>query len=103
MEKKTTETKEPPRCYICLDNDLKEGKLPVRDCACRGDDAGYAHMSCLVEYAINKNEQDEQQNMIKHGCFVDAYELMKPWVCCQQCIKEHCNEVSIELVTHFLL
>merc|ERR1711969_75841 len=39
----------PPEavCIICLDH----GDEPLlRDCACRGPTAGYAHMSCLVRY-----------------------------------------------------
>lgn len=31
-------------CWICLDGDPDcEGKPIVRDCSCRGDDAGFAH------------------------------------------------------------
>ena len=45
-------------CWICLEegND-GEGKPPVCDCSCRGDAAGYAHNSCIVEYAKVKSKQ----------------------------------------------
>ena len=40
-------------CYICLDEGPDEaGKPLVRDCSCRGDTAGFAHLSCIIEYAV---------------------------------------------------
>ena len=40
-----------PLCYTCLDGGNEtEGPLR-RDCACHGDNVGYAHLSCLVQYA----------------------------------------------------
>ena len=54
----TSEPRLPPSgaaCWICLDGDPDEaGKPIVRDCSCRGDDAGFAHLSCLVKYAEGK-------------------------------------------------
>jgi hypothetical protein len=39
-------------CYLCLDGDLDETGQPLRrDCACRGTDAGFVHLSCLTNYA----------------------------------------------------
>jgi hypothetical protein len=41
-------------CYICLGGGCnKEGKPLVRDCSCRGD-AGSAHLSCIVHYAMQQ-------------------------------------------------
>ena len=56
-------------CWICLEegND-GEGKPPVRDCSCRGDAAGYAHNSCIVEYAKVKNKQAKNDAALsEHG------------------------------------
>ena len=43
---------EPPAsavCYLCL----SRGDEPlVRNCACRGSDAGFAHATCLIDYAV---------------------------------------------------
>jgi hypothetical protein len=45
-------------CYICLDEGCDdEGKPLVRDCSCRGS-TGFAHLSCIVEYAKQKSQQD---------------------------------------------
>ena len=47
-----------PSCWICLcDEPDDTGLLPVRDCSCRGDSAGYAHLSCLVKYAQTKSTE----------------------------------------------
>ena len=44
-----------PSCWICLcDGPDENGQIPRRDCSCRGIDSGYAHLSCLVEYAKQK-------------------------------------------------
>lgn len=41
-----------PPCWICLDNDADPAGHgpPRRDCSCRGT-SGYAHISCLIDYA----------------------------------------------------
>ena len=45
-------------CYLCLDGGLDEADQQVRrDCACRGTDAGFVHLSCLTNYAAAKSEQ----------------------------------------------
>ena len=40
---------EGPLCFICLDGSNDTDGPLRRDCVCRGDDAGYAHLKCLVE------------------------------------------------------
>ena len=35
-------------CYICMEIVDAEGEGCVRGCACRGDSAGFAHLSCLI-------------------------------------------------------
>ena len=41
-----------PRCWICTEgaSRTRRGRL-WRSCACRGPDAGFAHLHCLVEAA----------------------------------------------------
>ena len=42
-------------CYLCLYGGHDEAGQPLRrDCACRGSDAGFVHLSCLTDYASNK-------------------------------------------------
>ena len=42
-------------CFICLDGSNDTDGPLRRDCVCRGDDAGYAHLKCLVEYAKSES------------------------------------------------
>jgi E3 ubiquitin-protein ligase DOA10 len=60
-------------CYLCLDGGVDdEDGLPLqRDCACRGSDAGFVHLSCLTKYAETKCQQT---------CDVD--EFRDPWLNC---------------------
>lgn len=37
-----------PTCWICLDGESSDLGPLRRDCSCRGTDAGYAHLECLV-------------------------------------------------------
>jgi hypothetical protein len=52
------EDREEAVCYLCLDCDLDDDSKPLRrDCACRGTDAGFVHLSCLANYAATKSKQ----------------------------------------------
>ena len=66
--KKKEETSEgetnKPECWICLDDGPDEnGGMPRRDCSCRGDAAGFAHLLCLQEYARQKEGVDLFENI----------------------------------------
>jgi hypothetical protein len=77
-------------CYLCLDGGLLE---PLRrDCACRGTDAGFVHMSCLAGYAEIKCVQAS-----------DMKEFRKPWRDCPSCHQEYQNELAVDIATEFVL
>ena len=49
-----------PSCWICLGEGPDElGNPLIRDCSCRGSDAGFAHRACIVQYATMKFEDSE--------------------------------------------
>ena len=78
-------------CYLCLDT----GSEPLRrDCACRGTDAGFVHLSCLAKYASSKSERLD-------GC--DAYEFTNPWTACLNCHQSYQNELRIDIANEFVL
>ncbi len=79
-------------CWICLDGGSDAlGKPVVRDCACRGNDAGFAHMSCIIEYAQKKSEQAETSN-----------EFGTPWEKCPNCTQYYQNNLMIHLSDAFV-
>lgn len=45
-------------CFICKED---EAEGLVRDCACRGDAAGIAHLSCLVRLAQHAHDENHHQ------------------------------------------
>jgi hypothetical protein len=63
-------------CWICLDDGADHcGKPPVRDCSCRGDDAGFVHISCLVDYAgRNTREFDDASVDFGSDPFLNDFE-----------------------------
>lgn len=84
-------------CWICLDGDPDDGGKPiVRDCSCRGDDAGFAHISCLVNYARGKTlemmdaptQSDQNYN--------------EPWTTCPNCRREYQRRVAIDMANALL-
>ena len=79
-------------CWICLEegND-GEGKPPVRDCSCRGDAAGYAHISCIVEYAKVKSKQAKN----------DA-DFERAWHICPNCNQQYQNQHRLDLASAFV-
>jgi len=79
-------------CYFCLDGDLDDdGQLLRRDCACRGTDAGFVHLSCLTKYAATKSKQ--ANGMI---------EFRKPWRLCPGCHQEYQNELAVDIASEFV-
>ena len=61
-------------CYLCLDGDAQSPL--VRNCACRGSDAGYVHMNCLIQAARHEP---------------------RSWYLCSLCKQEYYGEVRLAL------
>ena len=62
-------------CYLCLDGGADETSQSLRrDCACRGTDAGFVHLSCLAKYAATKSKQARGMNAFRD-----------PWKVCPNC------------------
>jgi hypothetical protein len=79
-------------CYLCLDGGLDDAGQPLRrDCACRGTDAGFVHLSCLTNYAETKSKQALYMN-----------EFINPWRECPGCHQYYQNELSINIATNFV-
>jgi hypothetical protein len=79
-------------CYLCLDGGDDEAGQPMRrDCACRGTDAGFVHLSCLTNYAETKSVQ-------AHG----MREFVTPWCTCPSCHQDYQNELAIDIATKFV-
>jgi hypothetical protein len=80
-------------CWICLEGGGADdaGKPIVRDCACRGSDAGFAHMSCIIGYAEQKSAQATLSS-----------ELITPWKNCPICKKSYQNDLAIFLAEAFV-
>jgi hypothetical protein len=79
-------------CYICLDAVDDAGQHVRRDCACRGTDAGFVHLSCLTDYAETKSKQAR----------VDMNEFINPWIACPSCHQYYQNELAIDIATEFV-
>jgi hypothetical protein len=74
-------------CWICLDDEADQyGKPPVRDCSCRGDDVGFAHLSGIVEYARRKSIEADTLD-----------DLLDPWKKCVQCKQYFQDQLRIDL------
>ena len=80
-------------CYLCLDGGADEQLR--RDCACRGTDAGFVHLSCLTGYAANKSKQTNSMNL-------GMIEFSKPWRVCPGCHQEYQNELAVDIAAEFV-
>ena len=76
-------------CYLCLDGGLEP---LLRDCACRGTDAGFFHLACLTGFAASKSVRWDGGN-----------EFVKPWKTCLSCHHDYQNELAVDIATEFLL
>ncbi|KAL3786380.1 hypothetical protein ACHAW5_004777 [Stephanodiscus triporus] len=82
-----------PSCYICLDEGPDDaGKPLVRDCSCRGDAAGFAHLSCIIKYAEQKSIQAEDS--------INAF--CQAWEICPNCNQSFQNQLSLDLTSAFV-
>jgi len=83
-------------CYLCLDGGINKTGQPLRrDCACRGTDAGFVHLSCFAGYAASKSELADKMSL-------DMNELTKPWRLCPSCHQTYQNKLAIDIATKFV-
>ena len=80
-----------PVCYFCYDAVDVAGQHVRRDCACRGTDAGFVHLSCLTDYAEIKSEQA-----------IDMNQFENPWEMCPHCHQFYQNDLRIDIATRFV-
>ena len=103
-----------PHCWVCLGGDCNKTSWMTswrqwlnnnnstdkieplrRDCSCRGL-AGYAHLSCLAEYAmLNQNDWNDQSDQQYH-------KLRTFWTECHICKQPYQNELIMDMTTGFL-
>ena len=78
-------------CWLCHEDGPDESGHPLRrDCSCRGG-SGFAHLSCIVEYAKQKAEQWENGE-----CAED------PWRVCPNCDQPYQGELDLDLANEYV-
>ena len=81
----------PATCYFCLEEggDAVGEEPLVRDCSCRGESAGYAHKSCIIQFATVKSKQDK-----------DDFE--RAWHTCPNCNQQYQNQLRLDIASAYL-
>jgi hypothetical protein len=69
------------------------GNPTVRDCSCRGSDAGFAHISCIVEYATRKSLENRN--------YISIQDFQAPWFECPNCNQSYHGPLRDELSGKF--
>ena len=81
-------------CYFCLGEEAdEEGEPLVRNCSCRGD-SGFAHFSCLTQYAEQKCKQARDGDVVAFA---------EPWKDCNNCKQPFQGQLAIDLISAFVL
>jgi hypothetical protein len=70
------------------------GKPLVRDCSCRGDNAGFAHLSCITKYAEQKSKLAATK--------MDLPAFSRSWRECPNCKQPYQNQISLDLSSNFV-
>jgi len=86
--------KDGAQCFICLEeggDDLR------RDCSCRGDYYGYAHLSCMIAYARSEccnigHRSDPNERFQK---------LRGTWKVCGNCRQRYQDQLHIDMANGF--
>ena len=92
-------------CYLCLgEGDDEEGLPLVRDCSCRGDSAGFAHLSCIIHFAEQKSEKVVDHCLCGDPeCVANAadipWEFIEPWNTCIICKQSFQDQLSLDLTS----
>ena len=73
----------------------------MRDCSCRGEDAGFAHLSCLVRYARTKTGELLEGG--EEGDFMEPCECLEAWQKCPQCRQDFQRQVSLDMASSLTL
>jgi hypothetical protein len=101
----SSESKPPPSatCWICLDA-LDENNAELkRGCACRGDDSGWAHISCLSTYAQKRSEKVYAAKIgtasSKPTEFIEA--IKDAWQKCPTCMQKFTGDVLSDMSMAF--
>ena len=83
-------------CWLCLGEGNDDEPL-VRDCSCRGSQ-GFAHFSCLVEYASHKSMRVSAD---KPGQAGPGHSFRRPWQNCPTCLQMHQGKLLTDLAVKF--
>jgi len=92
------EKKPPPdaSCWICLEDGPDEGGQPIRrGCSCRND-AGFAHISCIVTYSKKRYAK------ILNGRGMDGYTCREPWTQCVNCKQDYTRYVAVDMAAEYV-
>jgi len=98
---------EPPSsatCWICLDA-LDENNAGLqRGCACRGDDSGWAHVSCLSTYAQKRSNEAYAATIgtASRNPFEFVKAVKEAWLKCPTCMQPFTGGMRIEMSTAFM-
>lgn len=85
---------EGPPCWICFDcGPDSDGQLPRRDCSCRGEHSGFAHIQCLKEYADKKTFEYIAVILARTRAPVDFAKWQEPYTVCP-----NCHQVGVVLI-----
>mmetsp|Transcript_30140 Transcript_30140/g.66283 ORF Transcript_30140/g.66283 Transcript_30140/m.66283 type:complete len:303 (-) Transcript_30140:13-921(-) len=86
-------------CWICLEEgpDGSGGPL-MRNCACRGDSAGYAHVSCIVKYA----QVEMKKTVSSHGTYIPSSKAETKWKKCPNCKQQYQGQMAVTLSNHYV-
>ena len=84
-----------PACWICLDEGPDKAGQPLRrDCSCRGDHAGFAHLSCIITFAKSRCKEMTEY---------EPFAFDEPWMFCHHCKQKYQNELALDLSAACLL
>lgn len=94
---------EGPSCFICLQEGSNDAGQPLRrDCSCRGDSLGYAHLVCLVEYADKKTYHYISEVSPRQNCYIDFEVLRSGYENCTCCHNVYENNLSVDMASAFV-
>ena len=87
-----------PECWICKEDEVEKSERLRRDCSCRGTDAGFVHLSCLVRYAKKKNIEWDRRDPDDRRIL----DFVRPWKVCPNCHQFYENTLEADIANEFV-
>mmetsp|Transcript_44051 Transcript_44051/g.92653 ORF Transcript_44051/g.92653 Transcript_44051/m.92653 type:complete len:337 (-) Transcript_44051:710-1720(-) len=88
-------------CWVCTDSTSRitrsRNRTLMRGCACRGSDAGFAHLDCLIQFALHSNNGNDDGDDDDNDNINSIITNNERWDACPTCKQDYTGKLRLGL------